>query len=776
MSAPSFDLAALADFYAAGGDPGFVAAEAWRRAGAQSGANAWILLREEADILADAAALARRDRAALPLYGVPFAVKDNIDVAGLPTTAACPEFAYLPAESAAAVTALREAGAILIGKTNLDQFATGLVGTRSPYGACRNPFDPAYVSGGSSSGSAVAVAGGAVAFALGTDTAGSGRVPAAFCNIVGWKGTRGLVSARGVVPACRSLDCVTVFALTCADAARIAAVLSRFDADDPWSRPAPAATPDLPEPPALRVGVPRADQLAFFGNPHAPGLFAEAVERFRALGARLVEVDLAPFLAAARLLYEGPWVAERTAAVGGFLAENPGVGDPVVRGIVEGGRHFNAVDTFRARYELQALTRRAERTWETVDVVLTPTAGTIHRIADVAADPVRLNAQLGYYTNFMNLLDLSAVAIPSGFQPDGLPFGVTLFAPAFHDDALLNLGGFAHAATGLPMGATGRPLSASDAPRDTTPASADAHIELAVFGAHMQGLPLSGQLTGRGGRPIGPIETAPAYRLYALERLNPPRPGLLRTGSGGAAIAGELWSLPAAAMGAFLSDIAAPLCIGRVELADGRWVAGFLCEVHAVAGGARDITALGGWRRWLAERDAPASPGLLTRPTAPPSHALGFAARPATVGIPGRRRCGMEIIRAAARPTRSAPADRFTGQVWQDEVIVGHPPARMRATLVSFAPGARTAWHSHPLGQVLWVVSGIGRVQMQGGPVHTIQPGDTVRIPPDIRHWHGAAPDRIFAHLAMSEVERGSGGTEWFEKVSDEDYGGAQAQ
>lgn len=574
MTALPFTLPALSAAYAGGEvTPAQVAAEALRRAAAQAGACVWITLREEADVVAEAEALTGQDRAALPLYGIPFAVKDNIDVAGLPTTAACPDFAYTPTDDAPVVAALRAAGAIVIGKTNLDQFATGLVGVRSPYGACQNPFNPAYISGGSSSGSAVAVAGGAVAFSLGTDTAGSGRVPAAFCNLVGWKGTRGLVSARGVVPACRSLDCVTVFAHRCGEAAAIAGVASRFDPLDGFARPMPSPPPALPPLSRLRLGVPRAADLAFFGNPHTPGLFAAMVERFTRLGARVVEVDLQPFLEAARLLYEGPWVAERTAAVGGFLAEHPGAGHPVVRQIIEGGQRFSAVEAYQAQYRLRDLARHCETVWDRVDAILTPTAGTIYTIAEVEADPLRLNSTLGYYTNFMNLLDLSAVALPAGFQPDGLPFGVTLFAPAFQDDALLTLG-----------------AQVED----------QGMVDLVVFGAHMQGLPLSGQLLERGARLLGPVQTAPHYRFYAFETLSPPRPGLVRVEADGAAIAGELWQVPAAHLGSFLAGIAAPLALGQVELSDGRWKTGFLCEAQAV-GGAKDITELGGWRRYRGE-------------------------------------------------------------------------------------------------------------------------------------------------------------------------------
>jgi allophanate hydrolase len=597
MTQIGFDIAGLRAAYASEQtDPVEVARAALGRAAAQADANAWIALRPADELLAEAAALASRGPAALPLYGIPFAVKDNIDVAGLPTTAGCPEFAYMPAASASVVDLLRQAGALLVGKTNLDQFATGLVGVRSPYGACRNPFNPAYISGGSSSGSAVAVAGGAVSFALGTDTAGSGRVPAAFCNIVGWKGTCGFVSTKGVVPACRSLDCVSVFALNCEDAAAVAAVAGRFDAADPFSRVPPAAAGWA----GLRVGVPREADLAFFGNPHTPALFGQAVSRMEWLGATLVEIDLRPFLDAARLLYEGPWLAERTAAAGAFLEAHPGAGEPVVRAIIEGGRRFSAVEAFEARYRLAELARLAEAVWRDVDTVLTPTAGTIHRIDAVQADPVRLNSQLGHYTNFMNLLDLAAVAVPSGMQPDGLPFGVTLFAPAGTDAALLRLGGRMHAAAGLPMGATGHALPAPAAKPEPMQ---DEMLELVVVGAHMSGMSLCAELLGLGAEKVETVVTAPFYRLYALEQLRPARPGLVRDPVAGAAIEGELWRIPPTALGRFLAGIAAPLGLGKLELRDGRVRTGFLCEAYAVAQ-AREITDFGGWRAWT-EANAP---------------------------------------------------------------------------------------------------------------------------------------------------------------------------
>jgi allophanate hydrolase len=378
---------------------------------------------------------------ALPLYGIPFAVKDNIDVAGAPTTAACPRFAYVPDRSATVVDKLLDAGAILIGKTNLDQFATGLVGTRSPYGVPRNVFDRRYISGGSSSGSAVAVAAGLVTFALGTDTAGSGRIPAAFNNLVGLKPTRGLVSTAGVVPACRTLDCVSVFARTCADAETVLDVVEGFDPADVYSRPAadPARPHSFAATCAIRFGMPRPDQLQFFGNKESARLYRAAVDRMVECGAARVEIDYTPFDEAARLLYEGPWVAERVAAIRPFFERHPDALLPVTRKIFETARRWDAVGTFESMYQLRSLRRQAAAQWESVDVLILPTAGTIYTIEEVEADPVRLNTNLGKYTNFVNLLDLCAVAVPAGFQSNGLPFGVTLIAPAGHDRQLLSL-------------------------------------------------------------------------------------------------------------------------------------------------------------------------------------------------------------------------------------------------------------------------------------------------------------------------------------------------
>jgi len=558
----------------------------------------WIARLSLERMLEYACALEKRPVDELPLYGVPFAIKDNIDLAGVPTTAACAAFSYVPAESAPVVQKLIDAGAIPVGKTNLDQFATGLVGTRSPWGACRNAFDPQYISGGSSSGSAVAVALGFASFALGTDTAGSGRIPAAFNNLVGLKPTRGRLSTRGVVPACRSLDCVSIFALTSEDAARVLTVAEGFDADDPYSRRVrtPASSARLAQIEGLRVGVPRASQLEFFGDAEYERLFAEALDRLSALGAKLVEIDFAPFLDAARLLYEGPWVAERYVAIAALIEERPDALHPVTRQIIEGGARPTAADAFRAQYRLMTLRRSTEATWDSIDVLVTPTAGTIYRIEDVEREPLLLNSRLGYYTNFVNLLDLSAVAVPGGFRRDGLPFGITLIARAFEERPLLALASRLHRAAGTGLGALEQPIPADDA--FERPASPAGTIPLAVCGAHMEGLPLNRELVSRGAVFLRRTRTAPVYRFYALPGGPPARPGLVRVAQGGAPIEVEVWSIPQEQLGSFMAGIPAPLGIGRVQLEDGSSVPGFLCEAIATED-ARDITALGGWRAWL---------------------------------------------------------------------------------------------------------------------------------------------------------------------------------
>ena len=602
----SFDLASLRAAYAAGTPVRAVIAEAMRRCASDAN-HAFIHRLTDAEVEPYVAHLDGVDPASLPLYGVPFAIKDNIDLAHIPTTAGCPEYAYTPGESAFLVQQLIAAGAVPLGKANLDQFATGLNGTRSPYGACRNAFNPEFVSGGSSAGSAVSVAKGWVSFSLGTDTAGSGRVPASFNHLIGLKPTVGLLSATGVVPACRSVDTVSIFALTAADAQAVLAVAAVPDEADAFSRAAKPFGVDFSAGP-FRFGVPRPQDLNFFGNDAAAALFAESVERLKALGGTAVEVDLTPFLEAARLLYEGPWVAERYVAIQDFIDAQPDAVFPPVRSIIEGGKAKTAADAFAASYKLKALKRVCDAVWQDVDCLLTPTAGTIYRIADMQADPIRLNSNLGHYTNFMNLLDYAAVAVPAGFQASGdaqgLPWGVTLAAPAFKDVPLLRLADRFHGAqAALSLGATSSTLAdtpaiGTDLPKGSNTAGT---VKVAVCGAHLSGLPLNWQLTQRGARLLGAVQSAPEYKFYALAGGPVQRPGMVRVAEGGAAIDMEVWELPAEHFGSFVDGIPAPLGIGKVKLADGSWVSGFVCEAIGVEGGT-EITALGSWRAWLAER------------------------------------------------------------------------------------------------------------------------------------------------------------------------------
>lgn len=545
----------------------------------------WITRADAKALRARAVALGADPKARhLPLYGIPFAVKDNIDVAGLPTTAACPSYAYEPARSSGVVARLEAAGGICIGKTNLDQFATGLVGTRSPYGAPRCTFDADYVSGGSSSGSAVAVAAELVSFSLGTDTAGSGRVPAAFNNLVGVKPTRGLLSTDGVVPACKSLDCVSIFTRTVAEAETVLAVAEGPDAADAWSRdrePVPAAKPVS----GTVIGVPSSQSLEFFGDDETRRLFEESAARFKGMGAQLLEIDYALFAEAARLLYEAPFVAERFAAAGAFLKTGPADADPVVSQIILGAENLSAADLFKAQHRLQEIRASLAPLWEGVDALLLPTVPTQYKVAEVAAKPVELNSRLGAYTNFLNLLDLAALAVPAGFTASGLARGVTLVAPAFHEPQLMVLGA-AHEAA----------LAGQDVP---VPARTEAAggMELLVVGAHLSGLALNHQLTELGGSFVRAIKTAPVYRLYALP--DGKRPGLVKVEEGGVSVEGEVWRLPLSAIGPFLAGIAPPLGLGTVTLSDGSSCKGFICEGHA-ANSAEDISSYGGWRAWVA--------------------------------------------------------------------------------------------------------------------------------------------------------------------------------
>ncbi|HTJ96869.1 MAG TPA: allophanate hydrolase [Rhodocyclaceae bacterium] len=530
----------------------------------------------------------------LPLYGIPFAIKDNIDLVSVPTTAGCPDYAYVPDKNAFVVQKLIDAGAIPIGKTNLDQFATGLNGTRSPYGACHNSFNPEYISGGSSSGSAVAVALGYCSFSLGTDTAGSGRVPAAFNNLVGHKPTCGWLSANGVVPACRSLDTISIFALTAEDAETITTVAASFDEGDAFARPVEAHGFDFGRAKSFRFGVPRNEDLQFFGNTEAEKLFYQSVAHLQDLGGEKVEIDLAPFLETARLLYEGPWVAERYAAIREFFDTQPESTLPVIQTILGGAKKWTAADAYRYGYQLKTQKRICDAIWKQVDCVVTPTAGTIYTIEEMLAEPIKYNSNLGYYTNFMNLLDYAATAVPAGFQEDGLPFGVTLFAPSHQDGPLLHLAARLQRTTVSTSGALEQRLPDINE-HAMLPGGM---IKLAVCGAHMSGLPLNWQLTDRGGRLVTATYSAPEYQLYALAGGPPQRPGMVRVSQGGVSIALEVWELPVQHYGSFVAGIPAPLGIGMVRLIDGTSVQGFVCESAAVAE-ARDISYFGGWRRFL---------------------------------------------------------------------------------------------------------------------------------------------------------------------------------
>ncbi|MBN5272928.1 allophanate hydrolase [Serratia marcescens] len=558
--------------------------------------NAWLYLATPAQRERQYRQLAQRleavagDLSRLPLFGVPFAIKDNIDVGGWPTSAACPAFTYQAAADATVVANLRAAGAIALGKTNLDQFATGLVGTRSPYGAVVNSFDSRYVSGGSSSGSASVVARGLVPFALGTDTAGSGRVPAGFNNIVGLKPTKGRLSNRGVVPACRLNDTVSVFALTVADAAQVAELASGFDPADPYSRPDPHTAPaDIPAAP--RFAVPA--QLEFFGDVQAERAFHRALAQLQAGGATLEPLDFAPFRTLAEQLYYGPWVAERTVAIEQVLDASPQAIDPVVSGIVGNGLGYSACDAYKAEYLRAELARQIAQRLAPFDALVVPTAPTIRTLAEMAQEPVLFNSQFGTYTNFTNLADLSALALPGPLREDGLPAGITLIAPAWHDRALAAFGLRWQRQSALPLGATGRAL-----PPQPAPAPSSGHVRLAVVGAHLSGMPLNVQLTQRDAVRVEQTVTAPCYRLYALADTEPPKPGLARAAQG-AAIRVELWDIPLARFGEFVAEIPAPLGIGTLLLADGRRVKGFICEAWALEG-ATDITEFGGWRDYLA--------------------------------------------------------------------------------------------------------------------------------------------------------------------------------
>lgn len=589
-----------ADYQAGKLNPQTLMAALRERALELSEHNIWIHLLTEEEQAPYLNALSNKKLEEYPLWGIPFAIKDNIDLTGIPTTAACEAFTYTPQQSAQVVQQLIDAGAIPVGKTNLDQFATGLNGTRSPWGACKNAFNPKYISGGSSSGSAVAVALGLASFGLGTDTAGSGRVPACFNNLVGVKPSIGLLSATGMVPACRSLDCITILALDTDDANLVLSQAEGFDINDGYSRQNPFQNQSRhygARQGELTFGIIPESQLQFFGDEAYAKAYTETLAHLKTLDIKLVDIDYQPFAEAARLLYEGPWVAERYVATQPLIDEQPEAVFPVVRDIVAAGGEPKAADLFKAQYRLRDLKQICDKQLEQVDCLLTPTASKCFTIEDMLAEPILHNSQLGYYTNFMNLLDLASVAVPTQIASNGLPFGVTLVGPVLSDRRLLSIAKRLQDSLDLPLGASSlkRPSLETLKIRDNT------FVDVVVCGAHLSGLPLNWQLTERGAQLKSKTKTAAQYRMYALAGGPPYRPGLILDKAKGAAIDVEIWSLPMEQFGSFVNAIPSPLGIGKVTLEDGSEVSGFICEPYGVEG-AEEITQLGSWRAYIASK------------------------------------------------------------------------------------------------------------------------------------------------------------------------------
>lgn len=597
MSDIPFDIERLHAAYADGLAPAAVFDAVYARIAEAEDPGIFITLLDRTQLDGFIAQLGPFDPVSKPLWGVPFAIKDNIDLAGVPTTAACPDFAYTPGHNATVVERLITAGAIPVGKTNLDQFATGLVGVRSPYPIPRNACDPVLVPGGSSSGSAVSVARGIVSFALGTDTAGSGRVPAALNNIVGLKPSVGGFSNAGAVPACRTLDCISVFAQTVADAWTVTEAAWGYDPADAYSRSVPLAKPALP--PGLRFGVPDAAGREFSGDGTAEAAFDAALGLVDPLGTT-TSVDMAPLFETAALLYEGAWVAERYAAIREFIEASPDSLHPVTRTIIEGARKLSATDAFLGEYRRAELARVAARIWDDIDVLVVPTIPSVCTLEDIAADPIGANSRLGTYTNFVNLLNLCALAVPGPFRSDGRPAGVTLIAPAGRDGLLAAVGQALHKAANVPLGATGATLPPG---ADIMTGATKGTLELVVVGAHLSGMPLNHELTTRGASFVRTARTKACYRLYALEATTPPRPGLVRVAEGeGAAIEVEVWALPPNGFAEIVASMPAPLGAGTVQLDDGTSITGYLCEAEG-ARGAADISEYGGWRAYVAAAD-----------------------------------------------------------------------------------------------------------------------------------------------------------------------------
>jgi allophanate hydrolase len=594
---PAFDIASLLDFYRNGGTVAEIVERVFARIAEVDDPGIFIHLADRRQVLAEADSLGPFDPEK-PLFGIPFAVKDNIDVAGMPTTAACPDYAYMPESDATVVRLLKEAGALVIGKTNLDQFATGLVGVRSPYPIPKNAIDPTLVPGGSSSGSAVATAQGIVSFALGTDTAGSGRIPAGLNNIVGLKPTVGALSTTGVIPACRTLDCVSIFALTVEDAWKVFSVTARPDSSDAYSKTIPTTGFGL-APPVLTIGVPTKADLRFFGDAAMEAAYTDALSMLAGLGHRLIEISFADFYKVADLLYEGAWVAERYAAVKDFFDAHEESFHAVTRKIYGGAKTLSAADAFNGFYALQALKKRLAPVIASLDCFCVPTAPRHYKLADLEAEPIRENSRLGTYTNFVNLLDMCGIAVPTGTRADGLPASVTLLSASGKDGLIATLARDLHIASGLPLGATGWPqpvpgiIGVDNAGDDL--------IDIVVVGAHLSGMPLNHQLIELGAEFSRITSTSSDYRLYALPGTVPPKPGMVKTTAGaGCPIDVEIWRLTPDAFGRFVAAIPAPLGIGTISLSDGSSAKGFLCEQVAVDTGGLDISQYGGWRAFCA--------------------------------------------------------------------------------------------------------------------------------------------------------------------------------
>ncbi|RAI01560.1 allophanate hydrolase [Acuticoccus sediminis] len=594
LSGTPFTLADLRAAYDAGATAADVVREVYRRIEAVNDPGIFIHLPAEAEVIAAAEALGPRD--GRPLWGIPFVVKDNIDVADMPTTSACPAVERVADADAFVVARLKAAGAIVVGKTNLDQFATGLVGVRSPYPVPKNAVDPAIVPGGSSSGSAVAVGHGIVPFSLGTDTAGSGRVPAALNNIVGLKPSLGALSATGMMPACRTVDTISIFALTVADAHEVFRLAAAYDPADAWSRPVAAPPPSAP--PKPRVAIPDAASIEFFGDTVQAENFATTVAALEQSGAVITEIDLTPFFQVAEMLYYGAFVAERHTVIEPLLASRPDAVHPVTREVVEKALGFTATDAFRDIYRLAELRRVVEPVVANVDLILVPTIPTFYSVADLEADPIGPNSRLGTYTNFVNLLDMCGLAVPTLPRGDGRPGSVTLLAPHGRDGLLAGVARTIEQFGSRTLGATGAPVPP---PVPLAEQAVDGEIELAVCGAHMSGMALNGELTSRGGRYLRTVDTTSEYGLYALPGGPPFRPGLVRIGDRGGAVSVEVWALPLAEVGGFLAGIPAPLGLGTTRLADGTTPKGFVCEAIATAD-AQDVTAYGSWRAFTAAR------------------------------------------------------------------------------------------------------------------------------------------------------------------------------